>query len=272
MKKQSQMTYYLAKNEIAKPTGIGSGIREMSSPIGRHWHDFIEIELVTGGEGVQNVNGREVALRRGSLTVMRPIDHHSVTPTQNLRLINLAVDGKLPSDELLARLVYGDTLFFELDGADSDGMERLFLLIHEENLRENPSKAYINNLVECLLIRILRLSPKTDREPAASSRISAAVSYIHLHFKEGVSLRALADKLHYDPTHLSTLFKRETGVSFSDYLNMLRLSYAKELLISTDLKVFEVGIKSGFSTLSNFLRAFSAAFGESPTVFRRKRR
>ena len=80
----------------------------------------------------------------------------------------------------------------------------------------------------------------------------------------------LAEILHYDPTHLSVLFKKETGVTFSSYVNMLRISYAKELLISTDLKVFEVGIKSGFSSQSNFMRAFKKEFGESPHVFRNK--
>ena len=59
------------------------------------------------------------------------------------------------------------------------------------------------------------------------------------------------------------------GAPDREYANgTLDLSYAKELLISTDLKVFEVGIRSGFSSLSNFLRAFKLEFGKTPQGFR----
>ena len=265
---QSKIYYYLSKDEIDKITGIEICLRNIDKPASRHWHDFIEIELVTSGEGRQNINGREVELTRGSLTVMRPIDHHGVEPIRNLRLINLSLDGKLPSEQLLARLIYGDTLFFQLSDDDTDGIEKLLLLIHEENERDKPSKKYVNNLIECLLLRILRLSPEGGACSRQSSRITEALTYLHLHFKDGITLTSLAKILHYDPTHLSLLFHKETGVTFSRYLNMLRLSYAKELLISTDLKVFEVGIRSGFSSLSNFLRAFKLEFGKTPQGFR----
>lgn len=268
MKKKNAIQHFLSKYEIDKITGIETFIRRIERVTERHWHDFIEIELVTGGVGRQTVNGKEVELKRGALTVMRPIDHHAVEPIRDLRLINLSLDGRLPSEQLLARLIYGDTLFFQLSEEETDGIEKLLLLLHEENERERPSKAYVNNLVECLLIRILRLSKSTDFDPRPSSRITEAISYLHLHFKEGVTLSALAERLHYDPTHLSLLFRKETGVTFSSYVNTLRLSYAKELLISTDLKVFEVGIRSGFSSLSNFLRAFKLEFGKTPQSFR----
>jgi AraC-like DNA-binding protein/mannose-6-phosphate isomerase-like protein (cupin superfamily) len=268
MKKKNAIQHFLSKYEIDKITGIETFIRRIERVTERHWHDFIEIELVTGGVGRQTVNGKEVELKRGALTVMRPIDHHGVEPIRDLRLINLSLDGRLPSEQLLARLIYGDTLFFQLSEEDTDGIEKLLLLLHEENEREKPSKAYVNNLVECLLIRILRLSKSADFDPRPSSRITEAISYLHLHFKEGVTLSALAEKLHYDPTHLSLLFRKETGVTFSSYVNTLRLSYARELLISTDLKVFEVGVRSGFSSLSNFLRAFKLEFGKTPQGFR----
>lgn len=268
MGSEEKLSYYLSRDNIESAIGIETDIRCVSEPIGRHWHDFIEIELVTGGGGTQRINGKEMPLRRGSLTVMRPTDHHSVEPREALHLINISLDGRLLSEGFASGLIYGDIMFFDLSMEDTDGTERLLLLLHEECSRERADTRYMNNLVECLLLRILRKRAASAPAPHTASRISAAISYMQAHFKEGITLSSLAERLHYNPTHLSTLFHRELGVTFSDYLNTLRLSYARELLISTELKVFEVGIRCGFSSLSNFLRAFKAELGISPQKFR----
>lgn len=89
-------------------------------------------------------------------------------------------------------------------------------------------------------------------------------------FSQGVSLNSLAEKYHYSVAYLSRMIKKETGFSFSEILNSIRLAQAAELLQKDCRKISMAGEMAGFSDQKYFSQVFKKAFGVSPGEFRKQ--
>ncbi|MEE0945711.1 MAG: AraC family transcriptional regulator [Acutalibacteraceae bacterium] len=262
---------YLLKANAKEGSNIIVSERFVKESSALHWHNFIELELVTGGSGYHILNGQRFELSRGSLYLLRLVDFHEVKPVPSLNLINMAIDDSLLSEELLAQLTAGKPLIYSLDEKETCVMEQLLRLCMEENDEKKPHQRYLKHLLICILLRILKLVPDNgDYVPLKDKPIQAAILYLHLHFRENPKLSDLAKISHYNTSHFSTTFHKELGMTYSQYLNMLKINYAKELLLSTPLKITEVCYECGFASQSNFLRLFKEYTGFSPLEFRKK--
>ena len=73
------------------------------------------------------------------------------------------------------------------------------------------------------------------------------------------------------PQYFSRVFKRATGVSFTEYLNGVRIKEAQRLLIKTDKTIYDIAEAVGYKSASHFGRSFTAITGISPSEYRRKR-
>mgnify|MGYP001029682921 CR=1 FL=1 len=87
-----------------------------------------------------------------------------------------------------------------------------------------------------------------------------------------LSREDIANHVFLNPDYLTRVFKKETGMSISDYLQQTRIEYAKELLLNTDQSVSEVANASGYSNLSYFSSIFKKFTGSSPGEYRKLRR
>ena len=94
-------------------------------------------------------------------------------------------------------------------------------------------------------------------------------SMIHEFYQTGIMLDEISRKLDMTPEYLGTLFHRETGTTFSTYLKTYRITKAKELLAGTNLKLYEISEKVGYSDPKYFSRVFKEITGQLPTQFRR---
>ena len=261
----------LSKDQIKKGIGISANERFIDYFTPLHWHNFIELELVLSGSGEQLLNGQKAELTRGCLSVLRLTDFHRVDPKENLHLLNIMVDDKLLSEEMLGKLTAGNTLFFKLDEEQTDTLEKLFRLCMAENQAKKPDLRYLKHLMICIFLKVFKLSAQGGGKPAADERpIQAALLYIHMHFRENPKLSEVAKIAHYNASHFSHTFHKELGTTYCDYLNMLKISYAKELLVSTGLKISDICFECGFTSHSNFLRLFKEKMGLSPMQYRKK--
>lgn len=78
----------------------------------------------------------------------------------------------------------------------------------------------------------------------------------------------LCDHLHVSPAYFSTLFKKETGMSFVAYLTQVRMDEAVKLLSTTEDKTYEISLKVGYTEPNYFSYVFKKQFGMSPTKYR----
>ncbi len=92
--------------------------------------------------------------------------------------------------------------------------------------------------------------------------------YIKEHFSEGITLNEMAKYFNVSTGYLSKLFLEQVGENFTDYLNMIRVNKAKELLKTTDKKVYEVADEVGFNDSYYFSSWFKKIVGVTPTTYR----
>lgn len=85
-----------------------------------------------------------------------------------------------------------------------------------------------------------------------------------------LSLKRFANDLFLNTSYLSTLFKKEVGMTLTDYVNKNRIAYAKKLLKSTTLSIQDIAIKSGISDIHYFTRLFRRETGISPREWRKQ--
>ena len=88
--------------------------------------------------------------------------------------------------------------------------------------------------------------------------------------KSDISLSELAKTYQKNEKYLGRLFKKEMGVSFSEYKNECRLEQAESMLLSTDIRVIDIALDCGFNNISYFNRLFQKKYGVSPSEYRNK--
>ena len=93
-------------------------------------------------------------------------------------------------------------------------------------------------------------------------------NYVDKNYYSDISLIALSEKLHLTPSYISRLFKKEFGINLFEYITEIRIQSAKDLLKSTDFKIYEIAERIGFKSTINFDYAFKRITGISPSKYR----
>lgn len=107
---------------------------------------------------------------------------------------------------------------------------------------------------------------------AVSLAVKKAQSMIHEFYTDGITLCEIADRLNLTQEYLGSQFHKELGENFSTYIRNYRLAKAKELLIGTQLKQYEVAEKVGYGDSKYFARVFKECVGMSPAEYRKSNR
>lgn len=153
----------------------------------------------------------------------------------------------------------------------------------KDNLRQYPrgDTNYLVALSENMSALIDGGNDKTVIPPdvleASDHRISnnlvnSILDFITSNYAENITLSDAARYAYVNPSHLSRVFNKKMNCNFRSYLNNIRVEKAKELLISSDLSIADIGNQVGFSDQSYFNKIFKEHEGMTPGQYRRRRR
>ncbi len=107
-------------------------------------------------------------------------------------------------------------------------------------------------------------------EKAESPVITKARVFITEHQDEDISLTQVAKAVNTSAFYFCKMFKRSTGMTFTDYLARVRVEKVKNLLLNPHKRISEAAFEAGFQSLSQFNRVFRKIAGEAPTAYREK--
>lgn len=244
--------------------------RTVEQPVTMHLHDYYELEIILGGSGQQNLNGSVYALSPGTIYFLTPIDFHAVTPDGPLDILNVAFAESLLSPDLQSLFMNRREDLIFSSPAEGSSMAMLIGRLEQECAKTDAfSVDARKHLLELLMFPIARSMKAGQELPrAASQRVQDSMRYLFRHFREDISLGQIAEKSGYTPNYFSHLFHESCGIRFVDFLNRLRLNYARNALLTTTQTVSQIAQTSGFSSASNFFRAFRRETGQSPLEYR----
>ena len=98
--------------------------------------------------------------------------------------------------------------------------------------------------------------------------IHQSIQYLNTHYGEHITLEDMARRVYLSPSYFSRIFKKETGISFSSYLNRVRIEHSKELLRHQNIRLTDIALLSGFEDQSYFTKVFKKITGTTPLHYR----
>lgn len=254
-----------------------------------HWHAQVEVNFVFSGSLTYRMQGHSLELSTGNLCLFWGGLPHRVMDTSDdaffiavhLPLVHF-FRLQLPAG-MTDKLMHGATL---VTTAPDPSDQVTFTRLSQYMRAEDPARR--GHGVEELLLRIERMQfePHALIEPAGAvgaqrndpidtqsfHSIGHICAFITENFRHHIDCADIANSADIHPKYAMSVFKRSTGMTLSEYVNLLRLSYAQALLMKEDTGVLQVAMESGFGSLSAFNAAFRKMAGKSPSDFRRESR
>ncbi|MBN2442404.1 MAG: helix-turn-helix domain-containing protein [Spirochaetales bacterium] len=99
--------------------------------------------------------------------------------------------------------------------------------------------------------------------------VNKAKEFIELHYAQSISYKDAAKEIFISPSYFLSLFKQETGLTFVDYLTRVRINKAREFLLTTELNITEIALKTGFNNANYFSSIFKKIVGTSAKEYRK---
>ncbi|MPQ43525.1 PocR ligand-binding domain-containing protein [Clostridium tarantellae] len=159
-------------------------------------------------------------------------------------------------------------LIFELYEKDVVHKNSLNNTLDLSNYKENNLKTIKDELSNAITnSHIKDLSYEKDN--ISDSILKPAIEYIHSHKNENVSLKKASDLCHISSSYFSRIFTKKIGQNYSTYLSLLKISWAKQLLVSTDMTISEISDNLGFNEAGYFIKIFKKHESITPSLYRK---
>ena len=239
-----------------------------------HVHDCYEMVLVCRGTGWCAVNGRRFPMLHGDLYVLRPGDLHEFTNNPGMRFYNVMFsDGMLSAAEIkiLEPVLkkYGKYTF------SASVFDRLTSLLAELCSELQFSRPGQNLAVKAVFLRFLlellrnrRIVP-LPKQPGGDPRPAARLLDLVIErCREKLTLDDLASVTGGSPEYAGRLFKKLTGITFSDYLARCRIELACVRLKNTSASISEIAAELGYYDIAYFDKCFKKIIGITPSTYR----
>jgi YesN/AraC family two-component response regulator len=114
-------------------------------------------------------------------------------------------------------------------------------------------------------LKVKHLQSKATQENA----LEAAMIYIDNNFTEKISLSTVAQFVHLHPQYFSKYFKKNVGITFTDYIAKLRIKKAKKLMLNSNRTIAQISLEVGYTDPAYFSKVFSKYENHSPYKYKK---
>lgn len=238
-----------------------------------HTHPFTELFYVVDGKGEFNIQGQRFPVKPNDFVIINPqVEHTELSsPDEPLEYIVLGING-LSFSNLTPVSEGGHPFsFFNLRDEQKDILRYLKAMVQEATSQSMSYELVCHNLLEILLIKILRhqhFDLEVGKQSKATKDISFIKHYLETYYHESIQLEDLASMTHLSRFYISHSFKKEIGMSPMEYLIAIRIKESKILLRTTNYSISQVADIVGFTTPTYFSKQFRKSTGISPTDYR----
>lgn len=147
---------------------------------------------------------------------------------------------------------------------------------HDEIALQRLTKSIVNAIYwyeiwEAIYEFSIIMLKSDDNEKKQSLLVVEAKKLMIQHYSTGITLEEIAQKLHVTEEYLSTVFKKDTGTTFSETIRTYRINRVKELLRTSKLSIHNIAQLAGYSDGKYMSRVFKEMTGMSPNEYRKAR-
>lgn len=255
-----------------------------------HWHEHFEIIRFRKGKTVFHINGQRIPVKAGDLLFMNSGELHGATSLKpNLveydaivfhpSLLGSMSGGTKLSDRVTP-YVAGTKTFANLVTKEHPHYDKLFLIISTiieefDNKQSDYEHAVRANcqLAFTWLIRWCTIPQSDERKlediKHKTERFKPLLSFVEDHYDKKITIEQAAELVHLSPYHFCNVFKKLTGLTFGQFLNLHRVYEAEHLLRTTSYSITEIAEKTGYGSINHFSKMFKKLKGFPPSQLRK---
>lgn len=253
-----------------------------------HFHNYLEIGYCHYGNGSIQFAEKELPYHAGTLTFIPKNIPHRTCPTPEECEKKQKWDFLFIDTEIILKKIFSDAPekyaqiwknlseeVFVLDSSvNAEAANLLQLIIEEAQQKKSNYKYAILSLTFNFLLFFDRLNSFAhDTELSDSDSMNYVrkiVNYMELHYMEDLKAKDFAKNCGLSETHMRRIFSEYANMPPSEYLNVVRINKACELLAHKNVSIEEAARSVGYPVLSTFLRNFRKITGLSPSAWRKK--
>jgi len=238
---------------------------------GRVLNEF-QINFITEGAGILENRHGTFSIKQGSIFVLFPGEWHRYRPLARTGW----TENYVGFDGLFARKLIAQPRFSAKEPIFNFGSKEEFLDTYLKifGLIKEEQPGY-QQIASGMVIKLLGYIVSFEKQKGFSGKpiakvIEAIRFEIRQNMEKELNLKELAEAHHVSYSFFRKMFKKYTGVSPGQYHLQLRITRAKELLISTDRSIKEISYELGFQSIFYFSNLFKKKEGVTPSHFRNK--
>ena len=279
----------MINSDLSEPWAFGHNMTinvsygDFFSSFPTHWHNFIEIIAPLSDPYSVQIGNETYALDENSIALIPPRTLHAITrspghPHLIIQFPNTVLQ-QFHDFVQYRRILYGSCIFQAQDPGFEENPLSILLKILEYSEKDLPFKEL--HMYELLLhffiivgnrnlcIKNQLSDRKTPRQKAEDQKFDSVTNYIYEHCTKKNNIKKTAAFAGFSKYYFSRIFKEHYQMSFPEYIASLRVAKAAELLENSSLSILEIAMRSGFSNLSSFNRAFKEVNHCTPSQFRK---
>ena len=256
-----------------------------------HYHQEFELSFITEGSGKRIVGDSVELFHPGDLIFIGPrIPHvwisgemartqHSGRTLESVYLLfnqDILPQGltSLPEFKDVKRALHLSERGMRITGDTLNQVSRIMLQL--------PYQGRMKRLM--LFYEIMHIIGNSDsytllasegyiksKFETSNSRVNTIHEFLMNNYREEVNLDEIADLVHLAPASACRFFKSATGQTIFNYLNKIKVDYACNLLMNTEMNIVDISYDCGFNNLSHFNKQFRQITGKTPSQYRKLR-
>lgn len=247
---------------------------DLGSYVPPHWHDSLElVYMIEGSMAVTFENHREV-LHAGEFNIVNSRVIHSVLSEKNKALV-LQIPKEIlrkfiPDIELYTFFVDKNPVN-DVEKTRLEKMKKIFMDMHVVyDIRPEGYLLRFNSLLYELLFTLVHsysnklVQKEFDKNEGQLEKITPIMTYIKEHYREKCIVTELAEHFGYHEDYIARIFKKQLGMTITEYVYAIRISKVYMDLVNTDRKVNEIFEKHGCTNYKVAMRYFKEAYGCTP--------
>ena len=250
-----------------------------------HNHDFFELVYVMKGTAVHTLNKEEGVLTEGDYFIMDYGSVHSYAKSEDFTLVNCiflpeVIDETMTGCRSLDELLHGcliryyasisgetpvDRIFHDEDGR----IKQLIMGMLEEyrEKKEGYAEVFRCRLIELLILTLRKGIHEIPRHPNHRA-VLEVIQYVDRNYQNYVNLGMFCRQYHYTLSYISRIFRQDTGLSFREYLQKVRIEKSCQLLAGSDMRIGEIARAVGYEDKKFFNSIFRKIVKMTPREYR----
>ncbi|MBO5357216.1 MAG: helix-turn-helix transcriptional regulator [Clostridia bacterium] len=228
-----------------------------------HIHSSFEIIVATEGEMEITISGNQYALNKGECVLIFPNQIHEIKTEKSSQHMLCIFSPQLVR-------AYSKTFETKIPRSHKFNLDK-FYIDKLSRIDNNKSTIELKGLLYSICAEFDKNAEYIEFNGDKKNLLFKIFKFVEDNFKGECSLYDLAKETTYNYVYLSKHFSKNTGITYTEYVNRYRVNEASYLLMNTNRTMLDIAYECGFDCLRSFNRSFKNVMGMSPSEYKNQK-